>query len=195
MESARKSLAVRGLSVAVLIWLVFAVWLTWSGCRTDLRKVDCIVVLGARSLPDGQPGPSLRARCDRGVELWRQGWAPHLLFTGGRGSSGTVEGEVGVAYARKRGVPESALRFEGQSHTTQENFHFAGRLMQQQGWRSCLVVSDPFHMPRSLSMARQVGLEAYPAPTFEGPGWRHWSSWSLYTVRETGAWIKYALTL
>ena len=193
MDHARKHWVVRGLALCLGLWLVFAGWLTWAGCRTELHKVDCIVVLGARSLADGQPGPSLKARCLRGIELWRQGWAPYLVFTGGRGSTGTVEGEVGKAFAMHQGVPATAIHYEGQSHTTVENFFYASQLMRQHGWNRCLVVSDPFHMPRSLSMAHQVGLEAYPAPTFEGPGWRRWGTFTLYTVRETGAWLKYLL--
>jgi uncharacterized SAM-binding protein YcdF (DUF218 family) len=168
-------------------------WITWAGLRTELRPVDCIVVLGARSLADGTPGPSLQARCARGVQLWHDKWAPVLVFTGGRGASGSVEGEVGLRYARAHGVPDSALYYEGGSHNTYENFLYASQLMRARGWHRCLVVTDPFHEPRSLALARNAGLEAYPAPTFEGPGWRNWSSWTFYTLRESVSWMKYTL--
>ena len=181
----------QALGLLVLAWLAFAGWLTWAGCATRLRPADCLVVLGARALADGTPGPSLEARCQRGVELWREGWAPALLFTGGRGEAGTVEGEVGASWARVRGVPSEALVVEGQSRTTRENLFFAARLMRERGWSRCLVVTDPFHMPRALALARDAGLEADPAPTFAGPAWRRWGPWAYYTVRETLAWGKY----
>lgn len=177
----------------VFLWLALATWITWKGRKTDLTRSDCILVLGARCLADGTPGPSFAARCRQGVQLWKQGLAPNLLFSGGRGESGTVEGEVGRAIALSQGVPAAAILVEGQSHTTEENFRYSSEIMRAQGWQSCLVVTDPFHEPRSLALARDQGLEAHPAPTFEGPASLHWSSWAYYTVRETAAWGKYWL--
>lgn len=180
-----------GLLALGFAWLAFAGWITWAGCETRLRPADCIVVLGAKAHADGTPGPSLRGRCERGVELWRAGWAPVLLFTGGRGATGTVEGEVGAAWAAARGVPREALAIEGESRTTAENLRFAARIMRGRGWRRCLVVTDPFHIPRALALARDAGLEADPAPTYYGPAWQRWGPWAYYTVRETLAWVKY----
>lgn len=176
------------------LWLGLAGWITYAGNQVQLRKVDCIIVLGARSLPDGQPGPSLRARCDRGVELFREGWAPFILCTGGLGESGTVEGLVARDYIHAQGVPMEQIAYEGLSHTTRQNFFYAQKVMAARGWQTCLVVSDPFHLPRSLSIARGLDLEAYPAPSFDGPGWKSWSGWTFYTVRETFAWMKHLLT-
>lgn len=187
----RRRLAARGLAALALAWLAFAGWLTWAGCQVRLQPADCIVVLGARALADGTPGPSLRGRCERALELYREGWAPVILFTGGRGEAGTVEGEVGAAWARARGVPAAALVVEDQSHTTRENLEFASRLMRERGWSRCLLVTDPFHMPRARALAHDHGLQAQPAPTFSGPAWRRWSTWAYYTFRETFAWIKY----
>lgn len=181
----------RTLLTVGLAWLGFMLWITLAGLRVELRKVDCIVVLGARSLADGTPGPSLRARCQHGVDLWKAGWAPVLLFTGGRGSTGSVEGVTGMRFAREQGVPQSALYYEGWSHTTRENFHYAARVMRQHGWKSCLVVTDPFHQPRSLALAADEGLTAYPAPTFEGPAWKRWPTFAFYTLRESASWCKY----
>ena len=175
------------------LWLAFLVWITWAGMRTELRRVDCLVVLGARALADGTPGPSLRARLERALELWRAGWAPALVCTGGRGQDGTVEGEVERNWLLGRGVPAAAVLWEDRSHTTRENFVEASRLMRERGWRSCLVVTDPFHEPRAMSMARAAGLDASPAPTFSGPAWQRWGTWSFYTVRESAGWVKYLL--
>ena len=176
-----------------LLWLALALWITGSGSRTLLKKCDCILVLGARSLADGTPGPSFLARCQKAVELWRAGWAPRIFFTGGKGDSGSIEGLVGVNFARAQGLPESDLFYENQSHTTRENFYWAAWHMRSRGWNSCLVVTDPFHEPRSLALAQEYGLTAYPAPTFEGPSCKRPGSWAYYTARETLAWMKYWL--
>lgn len=177
----------------LIFWVLLMGWITLSGLPTHLVKADCIVVLGARSLADGRPGPSLEARSARGVQLWREKWAPVILFTGGRGASGTVEGIVGMNFARAQGVPQAALHYEGGSHNTYENFLYASQVMRTHGWRSCLVVTDPFHEARALSIARSFGLKAYPAPTFDGPAWRRWGTFGFYTVRESVSWGKYLL--
>lgn len=161
------------------------------GMSTDLVKVDCIVIPGARVDEKGVPGLSLQARLDRAVELYRQGWAPNLVCTGGRGESGWVEAEVAREVLLRAGVPESAIAIEGLSHTTWENFYFAEEEMKVKGWDTCLVVSDPFHMQRCLWIAQIMGLEAHAAPTFSGPGWNSWSGFTYYTTREMAAWVKH----
>ena len=50
-------------------------------------RAQAIVVLGARVLAGGAPGGSLRARVERGVELWREGAAPLPALSGGLGAN------------------------------------------------------------------------------------------------------------
>ena len=190
MKGRRRILFV-GLATLAITWVVLAGWITICGRQTDLRKVDCIVVPGARVEADGRPGPSLQARLDHALALWNEGWAPALLFTGGPGQTGFVEGEVGRDYAIAHGVPADAIDFEGSSHDTRHNFAFAKAVMDRHGWRSCLIVTEPFHEMRCLMLAHDLGIEAYPAPTFEGPGYKAWGPWVFYTTRETLAVMKY----
>lgn len=172
-------------------WLGLATWITVAGQTTDLRKVDCILVPGAKAEADGTPGVSLTGRVNRAVELWKEGWAPAILFTGGRGETGTVEGEVAQRYAVSQGVPLEATDLEGSSHNTRQNFEYAREVMQKHGWKSCLVVTDPFHEPRCMLLAHDTGVEAYPAPTFSGPAWKKWGTLAFYTCRETVSMAKY----
>jgi uncharacterized SAM-binding protein YcdF (DUF218 family) len=181
-----------GSACLLLLWLVLATWISVSGRKTDLRKVDCIIVPGARVEVDGRPGLSLKARLDHAIALWKEGWAPGLLCTGGLGETGYIEGQIAKDYAISCGVPAEAIDFEGSSHDTRANFSFAKPVMERHGWQSCLVVTDPFHEKRCLMLAGDLGIEAYPAPTFDGPGFRRWSSWAFYTCRETVAMAKYA---
>ena len=145
---------------------------------------------GARVDAQRKPGPSLQARLDRAGQLYHQGRAKFVICTGGRGESGPIEAEAAQEYLLRLGVPKQAIRLEGMSHTTWENFVFAGQEMQRDGLRSCLVVTDPFHMQRCLWMAKEVGLEPLPAPSFGGPAWR-FRGLLFYTTREMAAWLKY----
>ncbi len=164
--------------------------LTVCGMRSDLRPVDCLFVPGARVDSDGTPGLSLQGRLDTAVELYQARLAKSIVCTGGRGESGAVEAQAARDYLVARGIPHDAVLTEEMSHTTWENFVFAAEEMKREGLRSCLVVTDPFHVPRCLAMARELGLEPYSAPSFRGPAWRP-RGWLYYTTRELGSWLKY----
>ena len=185
----------RRLKLAVILTilgaLALALEITGAGLVTRLAKVDCIVVPGARVLADGTPGPSLQARLERAFELYREGWAGWMVFTGGQGASGPVESEVARRLALAAGIRPERILTESVSHDTWENLFQASRVMREHGLRSCLIVTDPFHSQRCQWIARDVGLEPYPAPTFAGPGWRHWGSWLLYTGRECVSTVLY----
>ena len=53
------------------------------------RPVDAIVVLGAAQY-NGRPSPVLRARLDHAIVLYREGYAPMILVTGGVGRGDTT---------------------------------------------------------------------------------------------------------
>ena len=190
--SLRRKRLVALAAVLLLLELGFAMWIHRGGRAQPPRYADCVVVPGTRSLADGTPGKALTARLNRAISLYREGWVQGLVCTGGRGESGTIEGEVERDYALKAGVPSSVIELERSSHNTRENFYFARELMRKRGWRTCLVATDPFHMRRCVQLAHDWGLEAYPAPTFEGPSSRSAASSVYYTLRETGSWFKYA---
>ncbi len=56
----------------------------WQVGRQDGRRnVDAIVVLGAAQY-NGRPSPVLAARLDHAIELYKDGYAPYLVTTGGK---------------------------------------------------------------------------------------------------------------
>jgi uncharacterized SAM-binding protein YcdF (DUF218 family) len=181
------------LLIFVLTYAAALIWLTRASERIELRKVDCIIVPGARALPDG-PGPALQARIDHAVQLWKQGWSQNLLTTGGLGASHRIESLTARDEAVRQGVPGKDIACEGRSHTTWENFLYAREIMRQRGWNSCLVCTEPFHEPRCLLIARELGIEAYPAPAFAGPGWTQTGTWLFDSTREGPAFLKLWLT-
>lgn len=162
--------------VALTVYVALVAEISCAGARTHLVKADCILVPGARVLADATPGPSYQSRLNRAFELYREGWAPWMVFTGGKGASGPVESEVGKKLAIQAGVPAERILTEDVSHDTWENFAEAARVMQAKGLRSCLVVTNPFHSQRCLWIARDVGLEPYPAPARYNPHWLYYTS-------------------
>jgi uncharacterized SAM-binding protein YcdF (DUF218 family) len=122
-------------------------------------QVDAIVVLGAPLRPDGQLNLAGRERVSEGVQLWKQGFAPLLAFTGGAASS-AAEAPAMAARAEALGVPREALIVESQSRTTAENARYTAELLHARGVQSVWVVSQPFHVRRGRRLLRQEGLLA-----------------------------------
>jgi uncharacterized SAM-binding protein YcdF (DUF218 family) len=150
----------------------------------ETRSADVIIVLGAAVWPDEQPGPSLRARTERAIELYQDGYATHLILSGGLGRFPPEEAEVMRRLAVQAGVPSEALVLEKEAHSTWESMVYAGEIMQERGWNTALVVSDPFHMRRSLLMAEDIGFTAYASPALNSPSHNSLSRRVFYTSRE-----------
>ena len=158
-----------GVVMVFCLWLVSAVAvLVWSS-RDEARPAQAIVVLGAAQYA-GKPSPVLRARLDHAVDLWNRHFASLLILTGGTGSGDTTsEAAVGKNYAKKHGVPDSAILVENEGRTTSESMRAVAGMLEVRGLQSALLVSDPFHMLRLRILARRFGFTPYTSPTRTSP--------------------------
>lgn len=168
LELARRVVIVVLITV-VGLWLLSAIAvLVWSN-KDEARPADAIVVLGAAQYA-GHPSPVLKARLDHALDLWRRNPAGILIFTGGSGPRDTTsEAEVGRSYARKRGVPDSAIVVENTGRTTSESMESVAEILRQRHAATAILVSDPFHMLRLWVTAKRLGIKAYTSPTRTSP--------------------------
>ena len=93
----------------------------------------------------------------------------------------------------ERGVPAGDILIEEKSHITYENILYAKELADAHGVRRVLIVSDPLHMKRAVTMARDAGLEAEPSPT-PSTRYRGLGSQAGMLARETYYYIGYLLS-
>jgi uncharacterized SAM-binding protein YcdF (DUF218 family) len=174
------------------------VWAGWLGSqvlsmatRRNTGTADVIIVLGSAVWPNEQPSPSLAARTRTAIELYEQGRAAHLILTGGLGQWPPAEAEVMRRLAAAAGIPEAALVLDTESRSTQQSLSTASRLMAEHGWRSALIVSDPFHLCRALTMAHDAGIRANAAPALASPTWTIPRLRVYYVAREVVALMAY----
>jgi len=159
-----------------------------------VRRADAIIVLGAAVWPGGRPSPSLSARTQHAIALYQAGYAPYLILCGGVGNNPPSEAEVMRQIATRAGVPADVLVLEDLSHSTEESLVNAQKVMDARGWRSAVIVSDPFHLYRAETIARDLGVEAYgsgasTSPTYSRPHLR-----AQHTAREALALVWYYAT-
>ncbi|MBX7245299.1 MAG: YdcF family protein [Candidatus Sumerlaeaceae bacterium] len=146
-----------------IAYLPLSIWL--YGTHDETRPADAAIVLGAAVI--GQiPSPAFRERIRHGIDLYKRGTVKRLLFTGGRAQGDDLsEAEAARNMALEAGVPPTAILVETSSTTTLGNFTYAKSFLDTAGIRTLLVVSDPMHMRRAMTMARDLGLDAYSSPT------------------------------
>ena len=140
----------------------------------EVRHADVILVLGAAEYR-GKPSPVLEARLNHALFLYRQQWAPRILTTGGAGGDPTfTEGEVGRAYLSSHGIPSEAILTETQGSSTVESTVAAAEIMRRLDLKSCIVVSDGYHIYRVKKMLESRGMDVFgsPRPSEPRDTWR-----------------------
>ncbi len=162
----------------------------WAVARSDDRpRSDVILVLGASQF-DGRPSSVFEARLEHARELYRDGVAPRVVTVGGRAPGDRfTEAGAGAAYLRQRGVAEVLPVGEGRD--TLSSLRAARREMAERGWRTAVVVTDPWHALRARRMATDVGIDATSSPTRAGPAVRTRGTQLRYVARETAAYLYY----
>jgi uncharacterized SAM-binding protein YcdF (DUF218 family) len=140
----------------------------------EAQPADVIVVLGAAEYR-GKPSPVLQARLNHALFLYLQGYAPRILTTGGRGGDPTfTEGEVAHAYLARHGVPSEAILVESEGETTVQSLAAALEIMRRMNLKSCIVVSDGYHIYRVKRVLETEGMKVFgsPRPEDQPPaGW------------------------
>ncbi len=178
------------LSVLLLIFLAVGYSVYQYREPGEVLAADAAIILGA-AVWRGQPSPVFKERINHGVNLYHSGRVESLIFTGGVGLRDTEsEAEVGKQYAVAQGVDPRHIYTDSQSTITYQNLKNAQALAADLDIKTFLIVSDPLHMKRSLSMAGDLGLDASPSPT-PTTRYRTWRSKLPFLIRESFYLISY----
>jgi uncharacterized SAM-binding protein YcdF (DUF218 family) len=149
---------------------------------------DAVIVLGAAVWAGGKPSPTLLRRTQHGAALVLRGKAPFLIVTGGTGRHPPAEALVMRDIAIGEGVAEHAIIVEDQGKNTLESGRACRAIMRSRVWTRALIVTDDFHISRTLLIFRSLGIEAEASAA---PGARRYfgpARWAFYWLRELAAW-------
>lgn len=157
--------------------------------RYDAAPYDVVIVLGAAVWPGGRASPSLRRRTRRGAALIREGVARCLILTGGTGRHPPAEATVMASIAREHGVPGSRMLLERHATNTIESAQRCREILCEHDFTTTLIVTDPFHRPRALTIFRWFGINA-DGSVPEGSSRRALGprSWLRHVLREGLSW-------
>jgi uncharacterized SAM-binding protein YcdF (DUF218 family) len=151
-----------------------------------LPDVDAAIVLGAAVLADGIPSPSLQRRTLHAVDLFKKGKARFLIFTGGIGKYPPSEAQVMKRIATAHGVPDSRMVLEETATNTLESAEACAAILAARDWLgTAIVVTDRYHILRTILAFRSAGVRAIgSAPTGGRGDTALWRWWYLH-LRET----------
>jgi uncharacterized SAM-binding protein YcdF (DUF218 family) len=167
---------VKPLLVVLLILVVYLavtavqVWLTSR--RSEPRPAQAAVVMGAAQY-DGVPSPDLAARLSEALAVWQRGLVPLVVVTGYKEPGDQyTEAEASGTWLRAHGVP-AAANVEVGGDDSWANLSDAAAALHRRNLDRVLIVTDGFHEDRSLAIASDVGLTAWPVPATDSPitGW------------------------
>ncbi len=165
------AIALLGIFTNPFLFNKFAVSWDTPPYKPDSKQYSCVIILGGFSNSDKQGGGYFNNGADRflqGIKLLGNHKTSHILITGGNGN--LVPGGFREALWVKRqlkqfNVPDSAVLIESNSRNTVENARFTKQLLQQTHLPPpYLLVTSAFHMPRSLMIFKNAGVDVVPCP-------------------------------
>lgn len=125
--------------------------------QDHVPRREAILVLGARVDPGGRVSAMLEDRLRTSLELFQDGKARRILVSGDGRTSDYDEVEAMSRWLIDHGVPASALLEDRAGLRTLDTVVRARRVF---GLEGVIVVSNPFHVPRAVFLARHHGLDA-----------------------------------
>jgi uncharacterized SAM-binding protein YcdF (DUF218 family) len=183
------------LAVGVVIFLgISSLQVVHEAGLQEVHSADAIVVFGAAEYA-GHPSPVFRARLDHAYDLFERGAAPVVITTGGSAADPTFsEGGVGHDYLMHRGIPEAKLIAETQGSDTASSAERVAVIMRTNRMRSCVAVSDAYHVFRIRKVLEHEGVQVYVAPRPDSRPRSLWQrAWAV--LREAASYLAWRLNI
>ena len=115
------------------------------------------LVLGAGLEKDGRPTDILMDRVSTAVGLFESKQVDILIMSGTRRRGYDEPGAMQAA-AITQGVPDSAILLDPQGISTINScINYKKKFSRE----SLVIITQPFHLPRSILLARKLSLDAY----------------------------------
>lgn len=148
-------------------------------------KTEVALVLGASVASNGRLSPVMKERADAAAELYKNGTVAKLLVTGDNATLAYNEVYPVGKYLLALGIPQDDIFLDYAGFDTYSSMYRARDVFNV---TSALVVSQGFHLPRAVFIARALGLNAYGVDAAQED-----ERFFMYSVREIPASLKAAV--
>lgn len=173
--------------LGIIIFAIVQITIIITPFRENPKKSDAIIVLGAKLYGD-KPGPMLQYRLEKALELFNKGYGNTIIVSGAQGHDELVtEAFAMKKYLVNNGVPEDIVFEEDNSYSTYQNLYYSSKIMKENKLENAVIVTNTFHIHRSLMIANRLDIVASGAPTKNYP---NLPLTIKYYIREVLAYIK-----
>jgi SanA protein len=137
------------------------------------------LVLGASAYTDGTPTPALADRLTVGAALYRDRRVDRVLVSGKRGNGFFDQVDVMRRELVRMGVPDGVIFTDHAGFDTWDSMVRARKVYEV---RSAIVVTQGWHMPRALWLAKRAGLQAHGVVADHSTTSRQRRGWGLREI-------------
>ena len=176
------------LVVVIPLYVAGNIW--YSARNAEPIKSDLILVMGAAQF-DGRPSDILKQRLEQALSTYKLGLAP-VIYTVGAGAPGdrTTEAAASRNWLIQNGVAKNKILAVAKGRDTLSSTQSYVAVAKKRGYKSVIIVTDPYHCYRAMGMAKDLGFITSCSPVKSGAASVE-NSGLKYLSRETGAYLAY----
>lgn len=169
-EKMKRIVSFRNVIIVLIIsFCIYIICNVISICRYSFvyenESCDVAIVLGAAT-SGSEVSEVYKQRLNHGIELYQNGYVKYIIVTGGKGKGNRIsDAAIAGEYLVSMGIPNEVILEEDTSTITQENLENAKIIMEENGYETAAIVSDPLHMKRAMLLAKDSGIVAISSPT------------------------------
>lgn len=147
--------------IIILLVNIYVIFLTKSKIKNidkiDELDIDCIIVLGAGIRGNG-PSPMLEDRLLTGLELYNKNISNKIIVSGDHGRVNYDEVNVMKNYLIEQNIPSENIFMDHAGFSTYDSIYRAKEIFKV---NKVIIVTQEYHLYRSLYIAKKLGIEAY----------------------------------
>ena len=156
-----KYFAILVIVIAVIVFVInfYVIFKTKNQILESVNKddIDCILVLGA-GVRNGKPTDMIADRLLTAIDLYNKNVAPKIIMSGDHSKADYDEVNIMKNFAIDKGVPSTNIFMDHAGFSSYESLYRAKEIFEA---KKIVIVTQKYHLYRSLYIANKLGLEAY----------------------------------
>lgn len=159
---------IMGIFISLIIIVILTISITISVVNSYKKYIyniedipsgnDAIIVLGAGVRSDGTPSDILADRLETSLEVFKAGLGNTFVLSGDHGREEYNEVRAMKDYIMKDNIDEKIIFMDHAGFSTYDTMYRAKEIFKVD---KAVIVTNEYHLPRALYIARKLGIDAY----------------------------------